>query len=76
MRGIVLLHNNAHRHIAQQTQALLHEQFHWDIFEQPPYSPDLAPLDFFLFPKMKEHLASKRFANDEDLKNAVGGYMV
>ena len=22
----------------------------------PPYSPDLAPSDFFLFPKLKEHL--------------------
>ena len=36
-----------------------------------PYSPHLAPPDFFLFPKMKEHLAGKRFANDEDLKDAV-----
>ena len=36
-----------------------------------PYSPDLAQWDFFLFPKMKEHLAGKRFANDEDLKAAV-----
>ena len=34
----------------------------------PPYSPDLTPSDLFLFPKMKEHLAGKRFANDEDLK--------
>jgi hypothetical protein len=23
---------------------------------QPPYSPDLAPADFFLFPKMKMQL--------------------
>ena len=22
----------------------------------PPYSPDLAPCDFFLFPKLKTHL--------------------
>ena len=36
-----------------------------------PYSPDLAPSDFFLFPKMKEHLAGKRFSNDEDLKDSV-----
>ena len=35
-----------------------------------PYSPDLAPSDVFLFPKM-EHLAGKRFANDEDLKDVV-----
>ena len=32
-------------------------------------------LIFFLFPKM-EHLAGKRFAKDEDLKNAFGGHMV
>ncbi len=25
----------------------------------PPYSPDLAPADFFLFPKVKSELASK-----------------
>ena len=35
-----------------------------------PYSPDLEPSDFFLFPKMKEHLAGKRFTSDEDLKDA------
>ena len=32
--------------------------------------PDLALSDFFLFPKMKEHLSGKCFANDEDLKHA------
>ena len=68
-RGIILLHNNAHPYTARQTQALLREQFHWDI-EHPPYSPDLAPSNFFLFPKMKEHVAGKCFANDDDLKDA------
>ena len=61
--GIVMLHDNARPHTARQTQALLREQFQWDI-EHPPYSPDLVPSDFFLFPKMKEHLAGKRFANE------------
>ena len=56
LRGIVLLHDNARPHIARQTQALLLEYFHWDIFEHPPYNPDLALSDFLLFPKMKEHL--------------------
>ena len=32
-----------------------------------PYSPDMAPSGFVLFPKMKEHLAGKRFLKDEDL---------
>ena len=67
---------NARPHTVRQTQALLGEQFHWDIFEHSPYSSDLAPSNFLLFPKMKEHLTGKRFANDEDLKNAVGGHTV
>ena len=67
MRGIVLLHDNARPHTTRQTQALLRKQFHWDIFEHPPYSPYLALSDVFLFAKM-EHLAGKRFAND-DLKD-------
>ena len=69
-RGIVLLHDKARPHTARQTQALLRDQFHWDIFEHPPYSPDLAPSDFSLVLKMKEHLPGKRFANDEDLMDA------
>ena len=36
-----------------------------------PYSSDLAPSDSLLFPEMKEHLAGKRFANDEELKDAI-----
>ena len=63
----VELHDNASPHTA-----LLREQLHWDIFDHPRYSPDLALSDFFLFPKM-EYLAGKSFAND--LKNAVGGHM-
>ena len=59
-----------------QTQALLRGQFHCDIFEHPPYNANLSPSNFFLFPKMNEHLAGERFANDEDPKKAVGGHMV
>ena len=40
-----------HIHILPGRQALLREQFHLDIFEHPPSSPDQAPTDFFLFPK-------------------------
>jgi len=34
----------------------------------PPYSPDLAPCDFFLFPRMKGQMKGKRFANVSELK--------
>jgi transposase len=32
-----------------------------------PYSPDLAPCDFFLFPKMKLQLKSRRFDRLEEI---------
>jgi len=34
----------------------------------PPYSPDLAPCDLFLFPRMKKVLKGKRFADLEEVK--------
>ena len=37
----------------------------------PPYSPDLIPSDFHLFPKLKEHLKGQRFSCDEDANSAV-----
>jgi predicted acetyltransferase len=33
-----------------------------------PYSPDLAPNDFFLFPRMKRDLKGKRFQNVEEVR--------
>ena len=70
-RVIVLIHDNARPHTARQTQTLLHDEFHWDTFDNPPYSPDLAPSDFYLFSKIKEHLAGKRFTDDEALQHVV-----
>ena len=38
-----------------------------NIIEQPPYSPDMAPADFFLFPKHKS-LRGTRLQSIEDMK--------
>ena len=38
---------------------------------QPPYSPDLAPCDFCLFPKLKEKLRGCRHETIEEMKEAV-----
>ena len=37
----------------------------------PPYSPDLAPGDFWLFPKFKEKLRGCRYETIEKMKEAV-----
>lgn len=68
--GVSLLHDNARPHTARITQDLL-ASFGWDIVTHPPYSPDLAPSDYHLFTKLKEFLGGKRFADDEELKEAV-----
>ena len=35
---------------------------------QLPYSPDLAPCDFFLFPRLKRPMKGRRFATIEEMK--------
>ena len=37
----------------------------------PPYSPDLAPCDFWLFPKLKEKLSGCCYEAIEEMKEAV-----
>ena len=37
-----------------------------NIIEQLPYSPDMAPADFFIFPKLKLPLRGTRFQSTED----------
>ena len=38
---------------------------------QPPYSPDLAPCDFWLFQKLKENLRGCCYETIEEMKEAV-----
>ena len=38
---------------------------------RPPYSPDLAPCDFWLFPKLKEKLRGCCYEIIEKMKEAV-----
>jgi hypothetical protein len=38
------------------------------VFPHPPYSPDLATCDFFLFPKLKLELKGRRFDTSEDIQ--------
>ncbi|GFS52518.1 histone-lysine N-methyltransferase SETMAR [Trichonephila clavipes] len=67
---ILFLHDNARPHMANCTQELLNS-FKWEVFPYPPYSPDLAPSDLHLFPKMKNWLVTKRFEDDKELRVRV-----
>ena len=41
------------------------------VLDHPPYSPDLAPADYFLFPKVKSHLKGRLFDSISDVQKAV-----
>lgn len=60
LRGILLHHDNATPHTAAKTLNFLHESG-VQLVTHPPYSPDLAPNDFFLFPLIKKTMRGKRF---------------
>ena len=69
-RSFILHQDNASPHMADVTVELL-ESSGIDQLQHPPYSPDLAPCDFFLFPRLKRDLRGVRFRNIEEMKKGV-----
>ena len=43
----------------------------FELIDHPPYSPDLAPSDYFLFPNVKKHLAGNWYQTDDDVISAI-----
>ena len=43
---------------------------------QIPYSPDLAPCDFWLFPKLKSSLKAKRFQTIDEIQENMTGQLM
>jgi hypothetical protein len=41
------------------------------VLAHPPYSPDLAPCDYWLFSCVKEHIRGKWFDSEDDINTAV-----
>ena len=50
--GVILHHDNAAVHTCKLTTAEI-RQCGFETLPHPPYSPDLAPTDFHLFPRLK-----------------------
>ena len=73
-KGVILLHDNARPHTAARTSDLM-KLFNWEIFDHPPYSPDLAPSDYHLFTKVKVWLATQRFHTNEELMDGVNNWL-
>lgn len=51
------------------------QQFKWDIFGHPPYSPDLAPSDYHFFPALKKQFGGRKFETTDEIEEAVNEYL-
>jgi hypothetical protein len=67
---LILHHNNAPAHSSLQVSQFLAGKG-ISAMNHLPYSLDLAPAGFWLFPKLKSVLQGKRFLNVEDIKLSV-----
>jgi histone-lysine N-methyltransferase SETMAR len=52
-KGVLFLHDNAPAHGGLATQKKL-AYLRFQCLDHPPYSPDLAPSDYHLFPGLKK----------------------
>ena len=41
------------------------------VLNHPPYSPDLCPCDFFLFPRLKKMLSGNKYTSRSSLGSAI-----
>ena len=64
----LLYHNNAPAHSSDLVQQFLAKHKIVQL-RQPPYSPHIAPCDFWMFPKLKMALKGKRFDDIETIQS-------
>ena len=70
----ILHHDNAPAHAALSVRQFLATK-QVTILDHPPYSPDLAPCDYFLFLKLKGTIKGTRFEGVEDIKSNVTSFL-
>ncbi len=73
IKNIILHHDNARPHKASLTADYL-EDIRVVLMLHPPYSPDLAPCDFWLFKNLKKHLRGRKFSTEEEIDRAVDDF--
>ena len=66
----LLHHDNAPCHMAISVIEFLAKKG-IPVVPQPPYSPDLSPCNFFLFPKLTIYLKGRHFGTVENTEKAV-----
>jgi histone-lysine N-methyltransferase SETMAR len=65
-KGVLSSHDNAPAHRALATQKKL-AYLGFQCLDHPPYSPDLAPSDYHLFPGLKKQFKGRHFSFDAEV---------
>ena len=68
--GVHLLQDNASSHKCEVVKSFLASQ-KVKVLNHPPYSPDLSPCDFFLFPRLKKMLSGNKYMSRSSLDSAI-----
>jgi [histone H3]-lysine36 N-dimethyltransferase SETMAR len=71
--SIILQHDNARPHVAKMTKTVIQE-LGWEVLPHPPYSPDLAPSDYYLFLLLSNTLKGVTFDDDQDMEKWLGDW--
>lgn len=74
-KGVILLHDNAKPHTSKMTQLKIKE-LEFEVLQHPPYSPDIAPSDYYLFRSLEHFLRGKSYKSLEDMKLDLSKYFV
>ncbi|GFX27995.1 histone-lysine N-methyltransferase SETMAR [Trichonephila clavipes] len=69
-RGVVIHLDNGRPHTSVVTHQKLWE-LGWKVLMNPPYSPDMAPSDYYLFLALQNFLSDKKLGSREDCKNRL-----
>ena len=72
--GVHLLHDNASSHKREVVKSFLASE-KVKVLNHPPYSPDLSPCDFFLFPRLKKMLSGNKYTSRSSLGSAIHQYL-
>ena len=71
---VILQHDNARPHVTKSVKTYL-ETLKWEVLPHPPYSPDIAPSDYYLFRSMAHGLADQQFRSYEDIKKWLDSWI-
>ena len=67
---VILHHDNASAHTSYSVLSAMHN-LRYELLHHPPYSPDLTPSDYYLFPFSKKYLKARCYEDRSALASSI-----